>query len=105
MDFLIHWPPGPVVATVQCQGLKGDVCAGVPPGSDRLSRSKAVDFRARTGLFGQIAQIAHHTLQDNVSNNLYLCSPFRTRTYSMDMVMTWQVQTLKYDNLKYGFPF
>ena len=21
MDFLIHWPPGPVVATVQCQGL------------------------------------------------------------------------------------
>ena len=19
MDFLIHWPPGPVVATVQCQ--------------------------------------------------------------------------------------
>ena len=25
MDFLIHWPPGPVVATVQCQGLNGDV--------------------------------------------------------------------------------
>ena len=23
MDFLIHWPPGPVVATVQCQGLQG----------------------------------------------------------------------------------
>ena len=23
MDFLIHWPPGPVVATVQCQGLMG----------------------------------------------------------------------------------
>ena len=23
VDFLIHWPPGPVVATVQCQGLKG----------------------------------------------------------------------------------
>ena len=22
MDFLIHWPPGPVVATVQCQGLQ-----------------------------------------------------------------------------------
>ena len=22
MDFLIHWPPGPVVATVQCQGLE-----------------------------------------------------------------------------------
>ena len=22
VDFLIHWPPGPVVATVQCQGLK-----------------------------------------------------------------------------------
>ena len=22
MDFLIHWPPGPVVATVQCQGLR-----------------------------------------------------------------------------------
>ena len=21
MDFLIHWPPGPVVATVQCKGL------------------------------------------------------------------------------------
>ena len=21
VDFLIHWPPGPVVATVQCQGL------------------------------------------------------------------------------------
>ena len=21
MDFLIHWPPGPMVATVQCQGL------------------------------------------------------------------------------------
>ena len=21
LDFLIHWPPGPVVATVQCQGL------------------------------------------------------------------------------------
>ena len=21
MDFLIHWLPGPVVATVQCQGL------------------------------------------------------------------------------------
>ena len=21
MDFLIHWPPGPVVATVQCQGM------------------------------------------------------------------------------------
>ena len=21
MDFLIHWPPGPVVATVECQGL------------------------------------------------------------------------------------
>ena len=21
MDSLIHWPPGPVVATVQCQGL------------------------------------------------------------------------------------
>ena len=21
MDFLIHWPLGPVVATVQCQGL------------------------------------------------------------------------------------
>ena len=21
MDFLIHWPPGPVVATVQCQSL------------------------------------------------------------------------------------
>ena len=24
MDFLIHWPPGPVVATVQCQGLHGN---------------------------------------------------------------------------------
>ena len=23
MDFLIHWPPGPVVATVQWQGLRG----------------------------------------------------------------------------------
>ena len=22
VDFLIHWPPGPVVATVQCQGLR-----------------------------------------------------------------------------------
>ena len=22
MDFLIHWPPGPVLATVQCQGLQ-----------------------------------------------------------------------------------
>ena len=22
MDFLIHWPLGPVVATVQCQGLR-----------------------------------------------------------------------------------
>ena len=21
VDFLIHWPPGPVVATVQCQGV------------------------------------------------------------------------------------
>ena len=21
VDFLIHWPPGPVVAIVQCQGL------------------------------------------------------------------------------------
>ena len=31
MDFLIHWPPGPVVATVQCQGLvsvlSNSVCA------------------------------------------------------------------------------
>ena len=24
VDFLIHWPPGPVVATVQCQGLYCD---------------------------------------------------------------------------------
>ena len=24
MDFLIHWPPGPVVATVQCQGLESE---------------------------------------------------------------------------------
>ena len=24
VDFLIHWPPGPVVATVQCQGLQYD---------------------------------------------------------------------------------
>ena len=52
-----------------------------------------------------ITQIAHHTLQPNVSNNLYLCSAFRTRPYIMDMVMTWQVQTFKYDYLKYGFPF
>ena len=26
MDFLIHWPPGPVVATVQCQGLHTMKC-------------------------------------------------------------------------------
>ena len=26
MDFLIHWPPGPVVATVQCQGLDSWQC-------------------------------------------------------------------------------
>ena len=26
MDFLIHWPPGPVVPTVQCQGLLSDHC-------------------------------------------------------------------------------
>ena len=25
MDFLIHWPPGPVVAAVQCQGLVSEV--------------------------------------------------------------------------------
>ena len=29
----------------------------------------------------------------SVSNNLYLFSAFRTRPYSMDLVMTWQVQT------------
>ena len=50
MDFLIHWPPGPVVATVQCQGLhtlhkhninnydKADEYSTVTPGGLTLER-------------------------------------------------------------------
>ena len=30
MDFLFHWPPGPVVATVQCQGLTGNLYLSWP---------------------------------------------------------------------------
>ena len=68
-----------------------------------LQLSRAKPGNPASNLY--ITQIAHHKLQPNVSNNLYLCSAFRTRPYSMDVVMTWQVQTFKYDNLKYGFPF
>ena len=31
VDFLIHWPPGPVVATVQCQGLIYLSHPSIPP--------------------------------------------------------------------------
>ena len=38
VDFLIHWPPGPVVATVQCQGLCS-VCTVAPMTNSRTWRN------------------------------------------------------------------
>ena len=41
MDFLIHWPPGPVVATVQCQGLQR---TGKARGEERRSSNTTEDL-------------------------------------------------------------
>ena len=59
MDFLIHWPPGPVVTTVQCQGLMLDICQYLldetvkavgpfylvsMPGGSKISQQSAQEF-------------------------------------------------------------
>ena len=57
VDFLIHWPPGPVVATVQCQGLlcmlidsqkEGHIYNGKVERSGLVVRA-VTDYRVVTG--------------------------------------------------------